>query len=266
MKENSALHTPHSALLTIDVGNSQTVCGVFEAEKLAGEWRYPTDKNIRVDTCEAELKQRLLSAGIKAEQVTGCVISCVVPSLSDSFKEVCLRLFGIEPLFVNIGLKMDISVKYEKPEELGADRIANAVAVHHFYPGDTIIVDLGTATTFCVVSGKGDYLGGAIAPGVGVSLKALVNRAALLPSVDLCPPGKVIGGTTVESMRSGFVYGFADMIDGIVKRMRKEFSSGAQVIATGGWADLIGQFSQVITITDISLTLKGLRIIYEMNS
>ncbi len=253
-------------LLTIDIGNTQIACGIFDETKLVGEWRYPTDGSMQVDTCEAELSRKLLSAGVKPEQITGCVISCVVPSLSDIFKYASVKLLTVEPLFVSIKMRTGISVKYEKPEELGADRIANAAAVHHLYPGDAIIVDFGTATTFCVLSGEGDYVGGVIAPGVGISKEALTKRAALLPEVELRAPAKVIGKNTVESMQIGLVYGFTELVDGIVKRLKREFNPDARVIAAGGWAGLISPLSQTITITDPSLTLKGLQIIYQMNS
>jgi type III pantothenate kinase len=252
-------------LLAIDIGNTQTACGIFDETKLVGEWRYPTDRNMQVDTCAAELNQRLLAAGVKPGQVAGCIISCVVPSLSGIFRDASINLFGIEPLFVSMKIKTGISVKYENPEELGADRIANAAAVHHLYPGDAIIVDFGTATTFCVLSGEGEYVGGVIAPGVGISKEALTKRAVLLPEVELQAPAKVIGKNTVESMQIGLVYGFAELADGIVRRLKKEFNPEARVIAAGGWAGLISPLSQTITTTDPSLTLKGLQIIYRMN-
>ena len=220
---------------------------------------------MQVDTCAAELNQRLLAAGVKPGQVAGCIISCVVPSLSGIFRVASINLFGIEPLFVSMKIKTGISVKYENPEELGADRIANAAAVHHLYPGDAIIVDFGTATTFCVLSGEGEYVGGVIAPGVGISKEALTKRAVLLPEVELQAPAKVIGKNTVESMQIGLVYGFAELADGIVRRLKKEFNPEARVIAAGGWAGLISPLSQTITTTDPSLTLKGLQIIYRMN-
>ena len=253
-------------LLAIDIGNTQIVCGILDNAELVGEWRYPTDMGMKVDSCETELTQKLLSAGVKPEQIKGCIISSVVPSLSEIFKDACIKLFAVEPLFVNIGMKTGISIKYDKPEELGADRIANAVAVHNLYPGDAIIVDLGTATTFCLLSGKGEYVGGVIAPGVGISAEALMKRAALLPEVELRVPARVIGKNTVESMQAGLAYGFTELVDGIVRRLKREFSTEAKVIATGGWASLIVPLSQTITVTDPSLTLKGLQIIYKMNS
>ena len=252
-------------LLAIDIGNTRIACGVFDGKKLAAEWGYPTDIDMQADTCEAELSRKLLSLVLKPEQIKGCIISSVVPSLSEVFKDVCIKLFTFKPLFVSLKMKTGMSVKYEKPEELGADRIANAVAVHNLYPGDTIIVDFGTATTFCLVSGKGEYIGGVIAPGIGISAGALTEKAALLPEVELRPPDKVIGKNTVESMQVGLVYGFTELVDGIVRRLKREFSPDAGVIATGGWASLISPLSQTITVTDASLTLKGLQIIYQMN-
>ena len=253
-------------LLAIDIGNSQIACGFFDGTKLIEEWRYPTEKSVQVDTCKAELKRKTLSAGIKLAQTTDCIISSVVPSLSDVFKKASIGLFAVEPLFVSIKLKTGISVKYDKPEELGADRIANAAAVHNLYPGNTIIVDFGTATTFCVISGRGEYVGGVIAPGIGISAEALTNRASLLPRVELHVPDKIIGKNTVESMQIGLVYGFTELVDGIVRRLKRELGGDAKVIATGGWAHLISPLSQTITLTVPSLTLRGLQIIYDINS
>lgn len=252
-------------LLVVDIGNSQTACGIFDAAKLVSEWRYPT-RHIQVDPCKAELSRKLLSTGVKPEQITGCIISSVVPDINDVFREVCKRLFKMEPLFVSIAMNTGISVKYEDPGELGADRIANAAACHKLYPGNAIIVDFGTATTFCVINKKGEYEGGIIAPGIGISMQALAEKAALLPEIELCVPDKIIGKNTVESMQIGFVYGFRELVDGIARRLKTGSFSDARVLATGGWAKLIAPLSCTITVTDTMLTLKGLQIIYQMNS
>ena len=257
-------------LLVVDIGNSQIVCGIFDAAKLVSEWRYPT-RHIQVDPCkskdcEVELSRKLLSAGVKPEHVTGCIISSVVPNINDVFREVCKKLFKMDPLFVNIAMKTGISVKYEDPGELGADRIANAAACHKLYPGNAIIVDFGTATTFCVLNKSGEYEGGIIAPGIGISMQALTEKAALLPEIELRVPDKIIGKNTVESMQIGFAYGFTELVDGIVRRLKTGSFSDAIVLATGGWAELIAPLSCTITVTDTILTLKGLQIIYKMNS
>lgn len=252
-------------LLAVDIGNSQTVCGIFDDAKLAGEWRYPT-KHIQDASCKAELSRKLLSTGVKPEQITGCIISSVVPDINDIFREVCKRLFKMEPLFVSIAMNTGISVKYEDPGELGADRIVNAAACRKLYPGNAIIVDFGTATTFCVLNEKGEYEGGIIAPGIGISMQALAEKAALLPEIELYVPNKIIGKNTVESMQIGFVYGFTELVDGIVRRLKADSFSNARVLATGGLAELIAPLSRTITVTDTTLTLKGLQIIYQINS
>jgi type III pantothenate kinase len=251
-------------LLAIDVGNSQVSGGVFRDEELAANWRHPTESCATLEACTAGLEEAL-SAGVKPGEIGGCIIACVVPRLSNIFMEACLKLFGVEPVFVDIKMKTGIIVKHEKPEELGADRIANAAACHKLYPGDAIIVDFGTATTFCVLTGSGEYEGGVIAPGIRISADALVEKAAMLRDVDLRPPVRTIGRNTRESMQSGIVYGFAELVDGIVARLKREIVPEARVIATGGWAELISPLSRTITAVEPFLTLRGLQILYRMN-
>lgn len=247
-------------LLAIDIGNTTIALGIFEGEKLIDHWRLSADREKTADEYGI-----LLSALIGSREIKGIIISSVVPPLLDIFQEVSERCLHISPLIVGVGMKTGISIKYPRPEELGADRIVNATAAYHLYKGPVIIVDFGTATTFCALSGEGDYLGGTIAPGLGISVEALFEKTALLPRIELVKPERVIGENTVKSMQSGIIYGFAELVDGLVERMKREFSPRAKVIATGGWAELIA--SELKTIDEVVpfLTLKGLKIIYERN-
>ncbi len=247
-------------LLAIDIGNTAIVLGIFEGNKLIDHYRLSADREKT-----AEEYGILLSALIGPRKMKGIIISSVVPPLLKIFQEMSESCLHISPLLVKVGMKTGISIKYPRPEELGADRIVNAVAVHHLYKGPAIIVDFGTAITFCALSGEGDYLGGAIAPGIGISVEALFEKTALLPRIELVRPERVIGENTVKSMQSGIIYGFAELVDGLVERMKREFAPRARVIATGGWAELIASESNNIDEIVPFLTLKGLKIIYEKN-
>ena len=251
-------------LVAIDIGNSKVHCGYFREEYLISNWTCASGDFRPAGLFPKKLKE-YIGQDIKGEEIEGCIAACVVPELRDIFAEECMKLFKKELIFVNSRMKMDIKIKYDNPEELGADRIVNAAACHKFYPGDAIIADFGTATTFCVLTGKGEYEGGLIAPGIEMSMKALAEKTALLPEVDLCEPSDIVGKTTEDGIRSGIIYGFTELADGIVDRLRKESVPGAKVIATGGWAQLISRFSRNIKITDPFLTLKGLQILYGMN-
>uniref|UniRef100_UPI0037DCFF02 type III pantothenate kinase n=1 Tax=Methanomethylophilus alvi TaxID=1291540 RepID=UPI0037DCFF02 len=201
----------------------------------------------------------------KPEEIRGSIISSVVPPVIPVFSKVVQRYFGCTPLLVGPGIKTGIEVKYENPKEIGADRIVNAVAAYEEYGGPVIIVDFGTATTFCAVNSSGDYMGGSIAPGIGISSEALFSRAAKLPRIEIAKPKNVIGKNTVVSMQSGIFFGFVGQVDEIVRRMKLEMESSPKVIATGGLAELISTESKQIQVVDKYLTLKGLRILYERN-
>src|SRR5271167_4449511 len=235
-------------LLVIDVGNTNTVLGVFEARaedsgpqkprRLIAHWRVTTNKAQTVDEYGVLFRNLFAMNRIEVATVQGIVISSVVPPLDSTLREVSERYFQIKPLFIEPGVKTGMPVHYENPAEVGADRIVNSVAAFEKYGGPCIVVDFGTATTFDAVSPKGEYLGGAIAPGLGISSEALFARAARLPRVEIKDPGKVIGTNTVAHMQVGLYYGTVDMIDGLLSRMKKELGSPAKVIATGGFAAL----------------------------
>jgi type III pantothenate kinase len=203
--------------------------------------------------------------GLSMSSINAVVISSVVPSLMMELEKVSRDYYSCKPLVVGPGIKTGLAIKYENPREVGADRVVNAVAAYHKYKGPLIIVDFGTATTFCVVNEKGEYLGGAIAPGIKISTEALVARAAKLPRVELIKPRNIIGKNTISSMQSGIIYGFVGQVEGIINRIQKELRTSAKVIATGGLASTIARETQVIDKVDDLLTLDGLRIIYELN-
>ncbi|NLZ38938.1 MAG: type III pantothenate kinase [Firmicutes bacterium] len=253
-------------LLAIDAGNTNIVVGVFCGDKLITSWRISSNRQQTGDEYGIVLKNLFTLAGLNADQLSGVIISSVVPPLMPALTEMSRRYLRCEPMVLNSELQTGIRLLVDNPYEVGADRIANAVAGYELYGGPLIIVDFGTATTFDAVSESGDYLGGAIAPGIAISMEALFLRAAKLPKVELVHPQHVIGRNTVASMQSGLIYGFAGQIDGIVKKMAKEFSSQPQIIATGGLAALISQETETKMQIDPFLTLKGLQIIFARNS
>jgi len=252
-------------LLAIDVGNTNTVFGVFKGEKLQISWRVSTLANRSIDEYRILISRLFELEGMEMGSISSSIISCVVPTVLEALPVSIKKMFGLTPLVVGPGIKTGMPIFYSNPSEVGADRIVNAVAGYERFKAQTIVVDFGTATTFDCVSEKGEYLGGLIAPGVHISMEALFQYASKLPRVALCWPGSVIGKTTVQSIQSGLLYGYVEMVDGLVRRIKEEMRGAAKVIATGGLARLVGQKAQTIDVTDELLTLDGLRIIYERN-
>ncbi|MCR4403097.1 MAG: type III pantothenate kinase [Firmicutes bacterium] len=253
-------------ILVLDIGNTNIVMGVYERERLIASCRMATDRQKTADEYAMLIRDLFSYHEIDFSGVSGVAISCVVPPVIGTFEDLARRYFHCEPVVVGPGVRTGMVIRYENPKEVGADRIVNAVAAYERYGGPVIVVDFGTATTFCAISASGEYLGGAIAPGIGISSEALFARAAKLPRVELTKPRSVIGRSTVSSMQSGIIYGTVGLVDEIVKRMKREMGGDPRVIATGGFAPLIAEDSSEIDVLDPNLTLEGLRILFERNA
>lgn len=251
-----------ASLLAIDIGNTQTVAGLFIGNELKQHWRIATEPHATADQLAAILSTLLTLKEYDLGDVEQLIVSSVVPILSGKYERLAERYMGCEALIVGPGTRTGLPILINNPHELGADRIVNAAAAHDMLGGPCIIVDFGTATTFCAVSGGGEYLGGAIAPGFEVSLEALTSRAARLSMVEICEPDSVIGKTTAISLCAGMVLGFAGLVDGIVGRMRVELGSDSvPTVATGGYAELVVPHAATLDRVDPILTLKGLKLI-----
>ena len=255
-------------LLAIDVGNSQTVCGIFKQGSLLCHWRLKTDREKTADELAARFLSLFAMQDIHFKDISGVIIASVVPTQQQAWQEFSFKYTGCTPLLVNTPtLKSGIKIATDNPAEVGADRIVNAVAAFEQYNKSCIVVDFGTAITFDCISAKGEYLGGAIMPGMSISLDALSNRTAKLPRVDISiPPQKAIGANTVDAIRSGLLFGYGAMVDGLIKKLSAEFTETPQVIATGGMAELISAYTESIQIVDPMLTLKGLSLLHEKNN
>jgi len=254
-------------LLAIDSGNTNIVFAVYDGDQVRGEWRASTDAERTADELGVWLTQLLSIEGMSRTDIKAAIIASVVPAMVFGLKTLCRRYFKCEPLVVgDEGVDLGIKVLLDRPEEVGADRLVNAVAAHQCYPGPLIVIDFGTATTFDVVDSDGNYCGGAIAPGINLSLQALHMAAAKLPRVAIGRPRQVIGKATVPAMQSGIFWGYVGLIEGLVKRIKDEIGSDMLVVATGGLAPLFHEATPAIERLDPDLTLRGLLIIHRMNA
>jgi len=254
-----------SMLLVVDIGNTNIVFGVYRDDTLINHWRVSTVLERTADEYAIVLNSILYFEKVRLTDIQSVIISCVVPPLLVPFRSICARYIGVEPLVVEPGMKTGMPILYDNPQEVGADRIVNAVAGYEKHKKALIIVDFGTATTFDYITPKGEYVGGAIAPGVMISLEALFERASKLPRVQLVKPKEIIGRNTISAMQAGTVYGYVSLVDGIVTRMKETVTTNPWVIATGGLAGLIFQESHSLDEVDELLTLTGLKILYEKN-
>jgi type III pantothenate kinase len=253
-------------LLALDVGNTNVTIGIFDGPDVRATWRIATDLERLPDEYAVTILGLLRTERIEPDAITEAIMASVVPDLAPVFEQLCRRYFGVDPLVVDTGTRTGVRIVYDNPREVGADRIVDVVAALQLYgPPPLIIVDFGTATVFDAVSADGVYLGGAIAPGIGIASEALFERAAKLYRVELERPKSAIGKNTVAAIQSGTLFGYVGLIEGMVARFRKELGGRARVIATGGWADRLARETNVFDAVDQNLTLTGLRLIYEMN-
>lgn len=252
-------------LLTIDIGNTNTVIGVYDGDTLVDHLRIESRRSATEDEYGALVMTLLERRGVGADRVLDAIIGSVVPPLTEVFATLCRRWLAVDPVIVGPGVKTGMPILYENPREVGADRIVNAIAAYARAQRETVVVDFGTATTFDVISAKGEYLGGVIVPGIGISADALFARAAKLPRVEVARPERVIGRTTTTAMQSGLVFGYVGLVEGLVERIAGELGSRPHVIATGGLAPLIASETTAIDAIDPNLTLDGLRMVWLRN-
>ena len=252
-------------LLTIDIGNTNLTLGLFKGADTISHWRLATDHDRMPDEYGLQILGLISHTGCSPQDLEGIILASVVPPLTGRIIQACRNYLNIDPLILNHTLNTGIKILYEDPKSVGADRIADAVAVSHLYKGPACIIDFGTATTFNAITANAEYLGGAISPGVGIALEALFNRTAQLPRIDLKRPPSVIGRNTVHAMQSGIIFGFVCLVEGMVDRFRQFLGENMKVIATGGLAEIIADETDIIDIVDPFLTLEGMRIVWEMN-
>jgi len=252
-------------ILVIDVGNSHTVIGVYKEEKLLGHWRISTNLKKTEDEYGILIKGLLDNSKLSLADIKGIVISCVVPPIIWILKKMSADYFKVSPIIVGPGIKTGIYIKTDNPKEVGADRIVNAIAAYKLYGGPVIIIDFGTATTFCAVNKDGVYLGGAIAPGIEISAEALAEKTAKLPKIEVTKPQHSIGSNTIAAMKSGIFFGYLGLTDELIRRFKRELGEDSLVVATGGYSELIGSECKLIDKINPFLTLIGLYLVYEMN-
>lgn len=253
-------------LLVIDIGNTDTVLGVYDGDVLVHNWRIRTNVERTVDEYGILIYNLYQASRISSQAVKNIIISCVVPPMLNILEPLCRKYFNIKPMIVGPGIKTGMPIYYDNPKEVGADRIVNAVASFTKYQRESIVVDFGTATTFDYISSNGEYMGGCIAPGIMISTEALFERTAKLPRVELITPKSIIAKDTVSSIQAGIMYGYAGLVDGIIERMGQETNSKPFVIATGGLASVIASQAKTIDVVENMLTLEGLLIIYKLNA
>jgi type III pantothenate kinase len=252
-------------LLAIDIGNTNITLGIFQGDQLRATWRLAPDVNRLADEYGVLMVNLLSHEGLSKEDLDAAVMCSVVPDLEPVFEQVCRRYFDVTPLVVGTGVRTGLRILYDSPRDVGADRVADAVAAIHLYGTPLILVDLGTGAVFNAISKEGDYVGGAIAPGLGIAAEALFRRAARLYRVELARPKSAIGRNTVAAVQSGLIFGYVGLVEGMVARFKAELGGEAKVVATGGYAELLAPETNVIDVIDLNLTLTGLRLIFEMN-
>jgi type III pantothenate kinase len=252
-------------LLAVDIGNTNTTLGVFDGEKLKATYRLATHVSQMPDEYAVFILSLLKQSGIDTGVITEGAISCVVPPLTTTFNELFKKYFNVEPLIIAPGVKTGVRIRYDNPRELGGDRMSNAAGALHLYKTPIIVVAMGTATAFDTISKEGDYLGGAVAPGLSIAAEALYTRTAALPRVELVRPKKAIGPNTIAAMQSGIIFGYAGLVDGVVARIQEELGGKATVVATGGNAGIIAKEAKLIQKVNPNLTLIGIKVIHDLN-